>query len=136
MMNEINKKVTLVDKEGNAADVTLGNMYDINKNCMEKEPTLSNSKLREKIKKMRKSLEGNHGYMLLCRELTDYTVFLYNNDNVEFETAMFECITNRGNCKGIDKLEDGAWEIWIQHDSDKEMHVYYFFNYDTGIIMC
>ena len=49
---------------------------------------------------------------------------------------MRDCIVNRGFCKGIDKQEDGAWEIWIQTDKDSLPNAYYFFNCDQCIIPC
>lgn len=131
-----NKKVTLVDKEGNAANIGLGNMYDVNKNLMKNEPILSKSKIREKITQIAADTPHNSYYMLLCRELTDYTVFIYNDDVDEFKAAMRDCIINRGFCKGIDKQEDGTWEIWIQADKESLPNAYYFFNCNQCIIPC
>lgn len=131
-----NKKVTLVDKEGNAANIGLGDMYSVNQELMQKEPNMSNSKTREHIAKIAADIPHNHYYMLLCRELNDYSIFILNDDIAEFKAAMRDCIVNRGFCKGIDKQEDGAWEIWIQADKDSLPNAYYFFNCDQCIIPC
>ena len=131
---EEQKKVTLVDENGKAANLGIGNLYDVNKNLMKAEPTLSKSKIREGIAKIAADLPHNNYYMLLCRELNNYTIFIYNDDVDEFKAAMRDCIINRGDCKGIEKQADGAWEIWI--DTNDDIYAYYLFNCNNCMIQC
>jgi hypothetical protein len=128
------KKVSLVDKDGNAANIGLGTAYEMNQTLIDKESPLSKSAIRNKIQQMACSLTLETYYLLLCRELTDYTFFIYGEDTKEFKAAMYDCITNRGECRGIDKQKDGSWEIWITIDGVH--HVYYFFNCDQCVIPC
>ena len=120
------------------AEIGLGSLYDYNKNRIKLLPALSKSKIEEGKNKIKVFMckKTDKYYMLLCRELNDYSIFILNDDIAEFKAAMRDCIVNRGFCKGIDKQEDGAWEIWIQTDKDSLPNAYYFFNCDQCIIPC
>ena len=119
--------------------VSLGTLYDINKNAMKSIKELS---YEERVVK-RKLVEDfitdthNHYYMLLCNERKDYTVFHTTvlEDKHSVPNELMECLTNRGLIYGIDRTEDGvAIEIWLMIDN--EPYCYYFFPYDEAIVEC
>lgn len=73
-------------------------------------------------------------YMLLCRELNDYTVFRIGHA-AEDETiwnSILDILSTRGTLKGIETKEDGTIEFWIT--SKKGTNMYLLFPYDWGVI--
>ena len=120
-------------------EFSLGTLYEMNKDLVEKkEPVLSKEKIEERKKILIDYIKriGGKYYMLLCKEKSDYTVFHLNNFS---ENSYSNCanifintLLNRGDIKGIDltKNED-AIEIWISIDG--ESYCYYFFDYTFGV---
>lgn len=134
---EPEKKATLVNDEGQVAEMPLGTLYDVNKTLVaENEKKLSPYKLNNKINLIVKNMIKNFYYMLLCREKNDYTVFVFTGNVSEATAALKDCIINRGECRGIHKTDDGAYEIWIYDEYEKEARVYYFFSCNNCIIQC
>ncbi len=120
--------------------ISLGTLYDINKQLVKQnEIKLSkgiiNSKKQIIVDFMKK--KKNNYYMLLCNERKDYTVFNMLNKEKNISKAINilidECLTNRGEIRGIDLTKDkNAIEIWLLIEN--EAYIYYFFPYDNGII--
>ena len=123
------------------AEVNLGTLYDFNKAAMEYEKPLDQIALGVEISKVIADLfeKGlNHYYMLLCRERNDYTIFFINEEKKDnLYKKMMNTLNNRGKILSIDKLPDGAYEIWIKDEfENNEIFVYYLFNYDIGVVDC
>ena len=122
-------------------EVSLGTLYNLNKTAILKEKTLKDFEIKDKIRKIKdnfiveKGYYSNSYYVLLCREKYDFTVFRFNKANNEepFEIAFYDCLTNRGDIKSIDFV-DNAVEIWIVDREKKEAFVYYFFSYNKGVL--
>jgi hypothetical protein len=75
-------------------------------------------------------------YMLLCKDLSYYTLFV--RDETQKETigaALFDCLDHVGVIKSIELTDSkDALEIWLM--CDNEAYVFYFFNYDAGVVLC
>lgn len=124
------------------SDVTLGTLYDVNKNLVAKNEIqltegVINSK-KEIVKNFIMKTENAH-YMLLCKEQSDYTIFRrYNMEDTEkameiSNILIDECLKNRGEIRGIDLTKDkDAIEIWLL--IEEEAYCYYFFPYDAAVI--
>lgn len=120
--------------------VSLGTLYDINKNAMKSIKELS---YEERVAK-RKLVEDfitdthNHYYMLLCNDRRDFTIVTLDVANEEKRaaaafTVVDECLVNRGKIKAIDLTEhNDAIEMWL--NIDNEEFCYYFFPYDNAIV--
>lgn len=120
--------------------VSLGTLYDINKNAMKSIKELS---YEERVAK-RKLVEDfitdthNHYYMLLCNDRRDFTIVTLDSTNEEKRaaaafTVVDECLVNRGKIKAIDLTEHkDAIEMWL--NIDDEEFCYYFFPYDNAIV--
>ena len=120
--------------------VSLGTLYDINKNAMKSVKELS---YEERVVK-RKLVEDfitdthNHYYMLLCNDRRDFTIVTLDATDEEKRaaaafTVVDECLVNRGKIKAIDLTEHkDAIEIWL--NIDDEEFCYYFFPYDNAIV--
>lgn len=123
-------------------EVTLGTLYDMNKNIVQNsEMKLSEGALNSKkeIVKNFVNKTNNYYYMLLCNERKDYTIFHIDNlcnDKKPMELSLClidECLVNRGEIRGIDLTKDnGAIEIWLSIEG--ESYAYYFFPYDAAIV--
>jgi hypothetical protein len=135
------------EEEKKTSEIAVGTLYDINKNLVKnKELKLSEAALNSKRLIVRDFIhkQNNNYYMLLCNERKDYTVFDFkrDRDNYDWDTPICEdcarclideCLTNRGEIRGIDLTKDkDAIEIWMIIDD--EAYVYYFFPYDNGVI--
>lgn len=124
------------------SDISLGTLYDVNKNLVEKHEVeltdgVINSK-KEIVKNFIMKTENAH-YMLLCKEQSDYTIFRrYNMEDAEkameiSNILIDECLKNRGEIRGIDLTKDrDAIEIWLMIED--HAYCYYFFPYDTAVI--
>lgn len=117
------------------SEVSLGTVYDINKNLMQHEKKLSSPALANKIKHVKKFFEeGKEYFMLLCHDLRDYTVFRLSNKESAEKAAqeLKECLLVRGEVLAIDKESNGGMEIWIKNNEGA--FCYYLFPYDNAII--
>ena len=116
------------------------NMYDLNKQFMSQLATLSDEDLENSREVIRKyfQTQQNEYYMLLCKDISYYTLFHINNKITEPAAAdeVIECVKSIGAVKAIDLTEgESAIEIWVQEEEHDPM-VMYLFAYDTGVIEC
>lgn len=128
----------------NKHDVSLGTLYDFNKQIILKQGKLSKSKIEAIKPELEEWFNWQiDGYaMLLCRERYDFTVFhLYEkmNRNPPEVAAqeLIEVLKNRGKILSIEKDSNtinNAWEIWLNIDG--EAFAYYLFNCDDWVIQC
>lgn len=125
-------------------NVSLGTLYDFNKQMMLKQGKLSKSKLKAIEPKLEDWFNWQiDGYaMLLCRERYDFTIFhLYEKQNLNppevAVTEFIDLLQNRGKILSIEKdsnVMNNAWEIWLEIDG--EAFAYYLFNCDDWVIQC
>lgn len=129
------------NKKKTTHQVTLGSLYDINKNIIENNvEVLTPEELENKKPELIQWLQETNAtyYMMLCNELKDYTVFRSEYKTIASYEEMInilidECLPNRGLVKAIDLTENkDAIEIWLIVDGSA--HVYYMFSYDAAII--
>ena len=124
-------------------NVSLGTLYDLNKQAMANQPQLG----KKKIEEIKPALEEWFNWqldayaMLLCRERYDFTVFhLYEKQNVNppqiAVSELIDLLKNRGKILSIEKdsTNEKVWEIWLNIDG--EAFAYYLFNCDDFIIEC
>lgn len=117
------------------------NLYDANKQLLANEkpldPIIKSKKIHNIADMINKNTEKENFYMLLCRERNDYTLFNFRNpqDYSDFINDFNECLYNRGEVLAIDEQESGAWEIWLRDIETEEIVVYYFFDYNLGVLV-
>lgn len=75
-------------------------------------------------------------YMLLCRELADYTVFNFLTLNYDKgKTELLEVVQSRGDILRVDyNHEQKYFEIWVRYNQDDEPHMYAFFPCNDFVI--
>ena len=125
-------------------DVSLGTLYDFNKQIILKQGKLSKYKNEAAMSELEEWFNWQiDGYaMLLCRERYDFTVFhLYEKQNLNppevAVTELIDLLKNRGKILSIEKdsnVMNNAWEIWLEIDG--EAFAYYLFNCDDWVIQC
>ena len=125
-------------------NVSLGTLYDFNKQMVLKQGLLSKAEIKEiKPKLIEWFTSSAKKYaMLLCRERYDFTVFqlhssmVLNSPQIATE-ELIEVLKNRGEILSIEKDSDhmnNAWEIWIKIDDDA--YAYYLFDCNDWVIQC
>ena len=127
------------------SEVSLGNLYDMNKQLMAQEPEITSEKLLAVKEELRKWFSDNFKqkyFMLLCHELRDYTLFNLDKTNswhiappmaiMSVANDLIECMTNRGTLLTIDKQKMGGWEIWIRNEEG--CFAYYLFPYGKAVL--
>lgn len=122
-------------------DVSLGNLYDINKQLMATMPEMTDAEINLITPQLEEWFNWKlDGYaMLLCRERYDFTVFhLYEKQNPYPQkvavSELFELLKERGKILSIEKADEISWEIWIK--IDEEAFVFYLFGCDKWVIEC
>lgn len=138
-------KANYKDKITPKAEVSMGNLYDMNKQLMEHEPVATEEEIKVAKEHLREYLTHNFKqkyFMLLCHELRDYTMFNLDKTDTwrmaKADTIMtaandiIECMTNRGELLVADQQEDGAWELWIRNSEG--CFAYYFFPYGEAVL--
>ena len=136
-------KAHISEEEKQYKTITLGNLYELNKQALAKNNLLT----EEEINNIKPQIEEwfnwqIDGYaILLCRERYDFTIFhLYEKANPNppavAVSELIETLKNRGQILSIEKdtTNDKAWEIWI--NIENEIFAYYLFNCDDWVIEC
>lgn len=136
-------KAHISEEEKQYKTITLGNLYELNKQALAK----NNSLTEEEINTIKPKIEEwfnwqIDGYaILLCRERYDFTIFhLYEKANPNppavAVSELIETLKNRGQVLSIEKdtTNNKAWEIWIKIEN--EIFAYYLFNCDDWVIEC
>ena len=133
-----------MNKNNNTHNVSLGTLYDFNKQILSKQKKLNQFEIDQIKPEIEEWFNWQiDGYaMLLCRERYDFTIFhLYEKQNSNpckiAVTELIDLLNNRGNILSIEKDSNtinNAWEIWLE--IDKEIFVYYLFNCDDWVIQC
>jgi hypothetical protein len=128
--------------EGNWQTLDTGlTLYEVNQQLVAQLPNMTREKIEEKKEMFNNFLkkESAEYYMMLCKELSYYTIFrVLSNDYIgpTCFTEVVECLLEfTDGIKSITETDDGnAIEIWVKKDDT--CHVVYFFNYTHGVIEC
>lgn len=113
-------------------------MYDVNKQLMNQREPLSDKDIAHEVAGIAAwfSYETDRYFMLLCRELADYTVFNFlpgSKKCYEASQELLECLANRGEVLDISYDNDGRYySIWLRIDDDS--FLYHLFPYSIGVI--
>lgn len=139
-------KANYKDKiQPSTSEVTLGNLYEMNKQLMANENEITQTELelaKSHLQTWVANLFTQKYLMLLCHELRDYTLFNLDKTNTWKEIPpqtkymavndIIECMTNRGTILAIEDQQDGAWEIWIRNSEG--CFAYYLFPYGKAVL--
>lgn len=127
---------------------SFGNLYEFNKVAYNKVSAIPADKAEEKFNEIEAwfgatyntanefSDTMNHYQMLLCRELSDYTVFAQLSSNAEAaKLDLQDVVSGRGTLLDIVYNNDmNTYEIWIRTKQDGEVHMYMLFRCDSFVL--
>ena len=131
-------------EKNNTHNISLGTLYDFNKQVILNQGQLGKKKIKEIEKDLQDWFNWQiDGYaMLVCRERYDFTVFhLYEKQNPNppeiAVSELIDLLKSRGKILSIEKdtnTINNAWEIWLEING--EAFAYYLFNCDDWVIQC
>lgn len=117
-------------------NINLGTLYDLNKQIMIQQNSLSAEDYRHSLTNICGWLSSNNNkyYMLLNRERADYTVFNMLDFNYnKILNELREVLDYRGTILAIDYVHgEDYYDIWIKIDN--EAFLYKFFQCDDFVI--
>ena len=113
-------------------------LYQFNQMAIAQLPDMSDEDVEKSKSDIRAFIDNINSpvYMLLCRDLDYYTVFLVNSTYEEqMESAVIECAQNLGSLKSVDFNEDeNVMEFWFANEGIA--YAAFLFDYQGGIITC
>lgn len=120
------------------AEVEMGSVYEMNKYIRQYSEPMAEDKIKLAV--------GNIGgwcscrpytkyYMLLCKELSDYTIFRLNDYNYnQLAQELQEVLKSRGEILGIDYMHGfDSYECWVRKWG-QEPYMYMFFDCQGFIV--
>lgn len=114
-------------------------LYDLNKQGYAQLLPYDDTQIQDTIVWINEFSERYKGkyYMMLCKELSYYTVFekdFVTYDCLSLGHGVIECLDNVGTIHGVDDNGEGALEIWVKSFNDDNMYCLLLFNYDIGVV--
>lgn len=108
--------------------------YDLNKQIISQLTPVEEAEAKETLSRYF-SVQDNKYFMLLCRDINYYTVFVLK-DGAECKVVdeVWACAKFVGVVKSVE-IEDNVVEIWFT-DNEDQTYVMYLFSYDDGVIEC
>lgn len=127
------KKIILDD----APKMELNN-YDMHKQLYAQMKPLSDEDLNKKLVSIGgwfSTFAKDKYFMLMCKEISYYTVFRFNKPNyTKGVEELKKTLQFRGQIIDIVYVHaENAYECWVKN-SLGEMEMYYLFNYDWGVV--
>ena len=111
-------------------------LYDLNKQLAMQLPPLEESDYKDfmKIVEDFRTEHKSSYYMILCKELSFYTIFAKDNyEKNSLEEAVLDYCISTGPIHSVSLTENNdAIEIWIEYEN--EVYVFYLFDYVRGVI--
>lgn len=115
-------------------------VYEFNQQIVPQLPNLDADQIQNAINIIDQYTEPYSYYMLLCRDMNYYTVFLTGNEesNETVGEAVIDCFAYMSaELKAVDLTDDGvAIEIWFVLPESNKALCAYLFQYDEAVILC
>ena len=92
-------------------NIPMGTLYELNQQALKSVPAM---KIQETTKAATELADyiknsGNKYFMLLNKERSDYTIFIYEEKAKELAEEMIGCLTDRGELLAVEKQDNGAY---------------------------
>lgn len=122
------------------ADVVLGNQYDLNRDLWKQIATPTDKTIDLQLASLGAWLSYHYNkndyFMLYCRELHDFIIFFFKNQNyTKFTKELKECLETRGRILSIEYSHGSDYyECWVRQYEDDEPRMYAFFNCTDWIV--
>ena len=106
------------------------NLYDLNKSAMASFPIMEDFTTAINLINEFNSNNTLKYAMLLCKDISYYTVFIrddYENEALDLGNSVIECALNVGSVLSVDLTEDQqAIEIWVRDNNNENLCMYLF----------
>lgn len=113
-------------------------LFELNQGAMTSLPEYTDEQISAAKSLIDEYCCNNQGtfYMLLSNEQKYYTLFNItgNYDYPVVENEVVDCLRAVGTIKDVSLNEQNVIECWVTIGDTS--YVYYFFNYDKGVILC
>lgn len=111
------------------------NIYEVNQMAYNSLPPIAKEDILAQTKRVQEFLQANPSkyYMLLCNECKYYTLFTFT-DGFKFKemaNEIIDIIISLGDIVSIE-FNETDFEVWVK--DEETSHVFYFFNYEPGVI--
>lgn len=116
-------------------DVSMGTLYELNQQMLKNAPAASATDIHNAKIELTDYIKssGTKYFMLLNKERSDYTIFIYEEKANELAEEVVGCLTDRGALLAIEQQDNGAFECWIRRSG--LVYMYCFFPYDGAVII-
>ena len=116
-------------------NIPMGTLYELNQQALKNVPTINTQEITKAITELADYIKnsGNKYFMLLNKERSDYTIFIYEEKAKELAEEMIGCLTDRGELLAVEKQDNSAYECWIRRSG--LVYMYYLFPYDNAVII-
>ena len=115
--------------------ISMGTLYELNQQVLKNAPAASVAEIYNYMTELTNYIKdsGNKYFMLLNKERSDYTIFIYEEKANELAEEVVGCLTDRGALLAIEQQDNGAFECWIRKSG--LVYMYCFFPYDSAVII-
>ena len=116
-------------------NIPMGTLYELNQQALKNVPAMKIQETTKAVTELADYIKnsGNKYFMLLNKERSDYTIFIYEEKARELAEEMIGCLTDRGELLVVEKQDNGAYECWIRRS--ELVYMYYLFPYDNAVII-
>lgn len=105
-------------------------MYELNKSIISQLPVITDfDHAYEVIYNFKKAHKPRGAFMLLCKDISYYTIFQNNSLEHDFSTlgeAVITCAQDIGKVIAVDPTDDGNVEIWVRTPEEEDLCMYLF----------
>ena len=116
-------------------NIPMGTLYELNQQALKNMPVIDTQEITKAVMELTDYIKnsGSKYFMLLNKERSDYTVFIYEEKAKELAEEMIGCLTDRGGLLAIEKQDNDAYECWIRRSG--LVYMYCLFPYDNAVII-
>lgn len=116
-------------------NIPMGTLYELNQQALKSVPAMKIQETTKAVTELADYIKnsGNKYFMLLNKERSDYTIFIYEEKAKELAEEMIGCLTDRGELLAVEKQDNSAYECWIRRSG--LVYMYYLFPYDNAVII-
>ena len=135
--------MTTDNEEATKAPESVVTLYELNQNIIAQMPALDEMGWEDARINFINWYKKNYAeyYMLLCKELSHYTIFHLQNIDEDIIDNFWEEIKDMAvnwiseNCVHVMEEDDnGALAIWVTYPRTDTAHCFYLFPYDSGVV--
>ena len=120
------------------AEITLGTLYDANKQILKTVKPHSEKRIEKDLASVgawMSSFIDTHYFMLMCKERSDFTLIHLNNFNfMKAVEEIKEVLEERGTILSIDYIHgENCYECWVRQEGEtpEETEVFLFMLFDA-----